>query len=184
MVGGREIGSAFFNNGGILGLDVVSSDVRSVLILGGRRGPDVPGRSHKVCLLSTSRAVEVACSSSGGWAGRGKYDSSSCIVDEGDVLGAGTGCVALSGEITGICGAGGEGFSGANVGALGFNEALGGGRMVPEEGCWGWGTLGTACKDEKVNGASDFVTRGVGCIVGTGGKKEDRVWEDAGLLGW
>lgn len=103
MVGGREIGSALFNNGGTLGLDVDPSDVRSVLILGGRRGPDVPGRSHRVCLLSISRTIDVACGSSKGGAGREKDDSADCNADERGNLGivkicGRAGCVAFGGE--------------------------------------------------------------------------------------
>ena len=129
MVGGRDIGPALFNNGGTLGLDVDPSDVRSVLILGGRRGPDVPGRSRNVCPLSTSRVTEVACGSSRLWVGRGKYDSAACGEDEGGNLGvvkvcAGTSCVAFRGELDGVGRAGGEDFSGKNAGAFGSNETL------------------------------------------------------------
>lgn len=61
MVSGREIGSTFFNNGGILGLSDPPLDVRSVLILGGRRGPNTSGRSDDVRLPSVNRMVDAVC---------------------------------------------------------------------------------------------------------------------------
>lgn len=166
MVGGREIGSALFNNGGTLGLDVDPSDVRSVLILGGRRGPNVPGRSHNVCLLSTSRAAEVVCGSSRRGVGRGKDDSAGCGEDKGGNSGiakarAGTGCVAFRGELDGIGRAEGEDFS-EKAGAFGFNETLGGKRVVSERGGCNWGSSRTVLGGESVNEGSGFVAGGVG----------------------
>lgn len=161
------MGSAFLNNGGTLGLDVNPSDVRSVLILGGRRGPDIPGRSHNVCLLSTSRATEVVCGSSRRGVGRGKDDSVNCDEDEGENLGAaevyaGTGCVAFGGELDGICGAGDEDFCGENASAFGFNEALKGEGIVSEKrGGWDWGSSGTVLGGESVNECSGFVAERV-----------------------
>lgn len=167
-----------------MGLDVDPSEARSVLILGGRRGPDVPGRSHNVCLLSISRAAGVVCGSSrGGWKG-GSVD---CGADEGRNSGvvkvsAGMGCVALGGESDGISRAGGEAFSGKNAGALGFNETLEGKGVVSRRGGWGWGNSGTAFGGESVNGV--FVAGGVGRIVGRGGKNEGGVCQDANPFGW
>ena len=70
MVGGREIGPILFN-GGTLEVDIDPLDVRSVLILGGLRGPDVTEKSND-CLLSASRAADVVCRSSRGELERGK----------------------------------------------------------------------------------------------------------------
>ena len=141
VVGGREIGSTLFSNGGALGLDVDPLDARSVLILGGRRGPDVPGKSHNVCLLSISRAADVVCGSSSGGVGRGKGDSAGCGVDIGGYLGmvkvrAGAGCVVFGGEPGGNSGIGGDGFGGKNVGALGFKGTLNGKEAVSGGGGW------------------------------------------------
>lgn len=138
MVGGREIGSALFNNGGTLGLDVDPLDLRSVFILGGRRGPDVPGSSHKVCLLSTSRAADIVCGSSRG-VGREKDGADDCDVDEEGNAGvvkvcAEAGCVVFGGELGGIGGTGGEGFGGENAGALGFNGTLENKGAISERG--------------------------------------------------
>jgi len=167
VVGGREIGSALFNSGGTLGLDVVPSDVRSVLILGGRRGPDVPGRSHNVCLLSTSLVVEAVCGLSRGGLGRGKGDPADSGVDDrgnfGIVRGsAGMGCGAFWGELDGIGRAGGEDCSGKNARALGFNGILGDERVVPKRGGWSWGGSRTVFGDESANEGSGFVIGGVG----------------------
>ena len=135
MVGGREIGPALFNNGGIPGVDIDPSDVRSVLILGGLRGPEAPGRSHNVCLLSTS--LDVVCGPSiGGMEGKG---GSACREDEGGNLGiakvcVGAGCVTFGGELGGIGRTGGDDFSGKKVGAVGFNWTLGGRGAVSESG--------------------------------------------------
>ena len=162
MVGGREIGSALFNNGGTLGLDVDPSDARSVLILGGRRGPDVPGRSHNVCLLSTSLAAEVVCGSSRRGVGRGKDDSAGCGEDVGGNVGvaeacAGTGCVAFRGGFDGVGRVGGEDFSGKNAGAFGLNEILEGKGVVSERGGRDWGGSKTATGGERVNEGFGFV---------------------------
>lgn len=174
MVGGREIGSGLFNDGGALGLDVVPSDMRSVLILGGRRGPDIPGRSHNVCLLSTSRAADVVCGSSRGWVGRGEDGSADCVVDGAEVkVCAGMGWSPLGGELFGGGGTGGEGFRGKNNGALGFSGALEGKGAVSESGSM------TVFGGKRVDEASDFVTGGGSCTDGTGGKTEGGVGEDA-----
>ena len=142
MVGGREIVSAFFNSGGTLGLEVDPLDVRSVLILGGRRGLDVPGRSHSVCLLSAGWVTEVVCDSSrrgvGGW----KDDSTGCDEDEGGNSGgvkvcAGTGCIIFGGEFDGIGRVGSGNFRGKNAGALGFNGTSGGEGTISDGGGWG-----------------------------------------------
>ena len=161
------MGSAFLNSGGTLGLDVDPSDVRSVLILGGRRGPDAPGRSHNVCLLSTSRATGVACGSSRRGVRRGKDGPANCDEDEGENLGtaeasAGTGCVAFGGDFDGVGGAGDEDFSGKNASAFGFNEALKGEGVVSERGGWGWGSSRTALGGESVNEGFGFVAERVG----------------------
>lgn len=136
VVGGREIVPAFFNNGGTLGLEVAPLEVRSVLILGGRRGLDVPGRSHSVCLLSISWVVEVVCDSSRRGVGRWKGDSADCDEDKGGnscaKVCAGTGCVTFGGEFDEIGRAGSGDFCGKNAGALGFNETLGGRGTVSE----------------------------------------------------
>lgn len=138
-MGGREIGSALFSNGGTLGLGVIPSDVRSVLILGGRRGPDVPGISHNVCLFSTSRAAGVVCGSSKGTE-RGRDGPVDRGIGEAKNVGAvkagvGTGCVSLGNVLDGTGGTEGDGFSGINVGALGFNTLLRGEGTVSERGC-------------------------------------------------
>lgn len=176
-MGGSEIGSAFLNGGGILGLDVVPSEVRSVLILGGRRGPDIPGGSHDVC---PGRAAGVVCGSSRGWVGRGSGSSAGCIVDKVEILGtlkvhAGMGCVALGGELDGRGRTGGEGFSGTNAGALGFNRTLEGKEAVPVRGGWMGGDDRTALESGRVDGASDRVTGGIGCTIGGEGKNESGV---------
>lgn len=123
-MGGREIGSALFNGGGILGLGVVPSDMRSVLILGGRRGPDNPGRSHDFDPFPTSSAVDAVCGLSKGLVVEGTDGPASCVSEEGEDFGMmkvwmGAGCGALGGEPSGR--KGGGGFSETNAGALGFN---------------------------------------------------------------
>lgn len=65
-MGGREIGSVLFSCGGTLGSDVVPLEVRSVLILGGRRGPDISGRPNDVCMLLRSGVADVVCGTSRG----------------------------------------------------------------------------------------------------------------------
>lgn len=129
------------------------------MILGGRRDPDIPGRSHNVCLLSTSRPAEVACGSSRREVGGGRDDSTDCGGDEGgrlsvaDVSG-GTGCVAFGGELDVIDRAGGEDFGGKNTCALGFNGALES-EVVAERG-----GSGTVLGGESVNEGSGFVAGG------------------------
>lgn len=82
MVGGRDIGSALFSSGGILGLDVVPPDVRSVFILGGRRGKNTPGKSRGICFISTGRAGNIDWSSPTGWTGRGDDEDSGCVANK------------------------------------------------------------------------------------------------------
>lgn len=55
VVGGRDIGSALFINGGILGLSTAGKDPveRSVMIFAGRGEEEVLGMSHNVCRLET-----------------------------------------------------------------------------------------------------------------------------------
>ena len=179
-MGGREIGSTLFNNGGALGLDIDPSDARSVLILGGRRGPDVPGKSHNVCLLSISRAADVVCESSGG--GVGKDDSASCDADRGRKLGmlklyAGVGCVVFGGELGGIDGTGGDSFGGKKAGALGFKGTLKGIDGASWGGGWSRGGSRSAFRGDGVNEGSGFVGGGAGCAVGVGRKDEEGVRE-------
>lgn len=170
MVGGRDIGSVLLNGGGALGLAVVPSDVRSVLILGGRRGPDAPERSHNVCLLSASLAADVAWGSSGGWL-EGGGDDSCCTVGRAEYSGVvkvctGTGCVAVGGELDGGGGTGDEGFSGTNVRALGFNGTLKGNGAVSGRDVRGRGSFRTVFEGGRGGETSKFVTEGVGCTVG------------------
>ena len=96
---GREMGSAFFNNSGTLGHDVDPSDTRWMLILGGCCGPDVPGRSHNICLLSTIQTTKTAHSSSRHGVGKGKDDSADCKDKKGNLhmVCGGTGCAASEG---------------------------------------------------------------------------------------
>ena len=138
VVGGREIGSTFFSNGGALEFGIDPSDARSVLILGGRRGPNVPGKSHDG-LLSASRAADVVCGSSKGGVGRVKDGSASCGVEKEGRLGmievdVGVGCAEFGDELDVIGGTEGDGFSGKNTGALGFNGILKGKAAVSKRG--------------------------------------------------
>lgn len=180
-MGGREIGSTLFSNGGALGLDIDPLDARSVLILGGRRGPDVPGKSHNVCLLSISRTADVVCGSSGG--GVGKGDSASCGVDRGRNLGmsevyGGAGCLVFSGELGSIDGTGGDGFGGKKSGALGFEGNLKGNEAASRGGGRDWGGSRAAFGGDSVNEGSGFVAGGVGWVVGVGRKSEGGVCEN------
>ena len=181
VVGGREIGSTLFNNGGALGLDIDPSDARSVLILGGRRGPEVPGKSHNVCLLSISRTVDVVCGSSGG--GLGKDDSAGCGADKGENLGmleayAGAGCVVFSGELDGIDGTGGDGFGGKKSGALGFKGNLKGNEAASRGGGRSRGGSRAAFGGGSVDEGSGFVAGGVGR------NSEGGVCEDVNPFEW
>jgi len=168
-----------------LGLDVDPSDVKSVLILGGRRGPDITGRSHNVCLLSTSRTAGVVCGSFEGGVGRGKDDPAHCGVDEGGSLGVGgvwvgAGCVAVGGELNGIGRTGSDDFRGENAGALGFIRPLDGKGAVSERDDWDWGSSRTVF----VNEGSGFVTGVVGWTAGAGGKNEDGTCKDINSFDW
>jgi len=181
VVGGSEIGSTLLNNGGALGLDIDPSDARSVLILGGRRGPEVPGKSHNVCLLSISRRADVVCGSSSG--GVEKDDSANCGADKGEKLGilkvyAGAGCVVFGGELGGIDGTRGDGFGGKKSGALGFKGILKGEEAASRGGGRGWGGSMTAFGGDSVNEGSGFVAGGDGWAVGVGRKNEGGVCED------
>lgn len=182
MVGGRDIGSALFSSGGILGLDVVPPDVRSVFILGGRRGTDTPGRSHSVCFLSTGRAGNVDWSSSVGWQGRGDDDDPGCVRNRaGDSRGGEVG-VALDDELDCIGWRGGGGLSGTNAGAVGFNGNLGGKGAVSSRCCGGWDGPEAVSEGGRVNGTGSFVG-GIGCTIGTGGESEGGVCEEVELFG-
>lgn len=166
-MGGSEIGSALFSNGGALGLDVDPSDMRSVLILGGRRGPDAPGESPNVCLLSTSGVVDVVRNSSRGREGRGRDGSASCgLKEEGNLTVvkacAGRGCAVFSGELDSIGGTGGDGFSGENAGALGFNGTLEGKGVVSKGSGPDWGSSRAGFGCGRVNEGSCFIDGGVG----------------------
>lgn len=92
------------------------------------------------------------------------------------------GCTVFGGELEGRGGTGGEGFSGTNAGASGFNETLEG--AVSERDAGGRGTPGTTSEGGRVDEASDLVTRGTCCTFGAGGKNEGGVYGGADPFGW
>jgi hypothetical protein len=74
----------------------------------------------------------------------------------------GVGCAEFGDELDDIGGTGGDGFSGKNIGALGFNGILEGKAAVSKRGGWGWGGPVTVFWGERVNGSSGLVAGGTG----------------------
>ena len=113
-----------------------------------------------------SLVVEAVCGSPRGRLERGRDDPPDCGMDERGTFGIvevceGTGCGTFWGELDGIGRAGGEDCSGKKVGALGFNETLGGEGVVPERGGWGWCNSRTVLGDGSANEGSGLVAGGV-----------------------
>ena len=188
MVGGREIGPALFNNGGIPGVDIGPFNVRSVLILGGLRGPDVPGKSDNVCLLWAGRAADAVCGSSRGGTERGKDGSVGRGVNEGGNSGVvnvcvGAGCTTFGGELGGIGRTGGDGLNGKKAGALGFSGILKGKGAVSGGGGWG-SSSSKVFGGGSANEVSSFVAGWVDWAVDVGRKDEGGVCEDVNPFEW